>query len=571
MRLPPHVPGEAIVRLRPGRNPALGTVVETFELKRSGAELARLRLPEGLSVEQGLERLAQDPGVEYAVPNQIHRASTVPNDLNPEELWGMDKIAAPAAWDRTTGSRTGPIVAVLDTGCDVTHPDLVNNLWTNAGEIPGNGVDDDANGVVDDVHGYNSIDGSGDVTDVYTHGTHCAGTVGAEGNNGQGVVGVNWECQLMPIKYLDDHGNGTTDCLIRGLLYAERMGATITSNSYGGEFNRAEYEVFREASGMLHICAAGNEGRDNDVGQYYLDRQASYPATYDLPNIVSVGASSKRDRLAGFSNYGAKTVDLAAPGTSVLSTMPGGGYDTKSGTSMATPHVAGAAALVATLYPSASPAEVKARLLNSATPLPALAGQCLTGGQLNAAAALAPAGEALPAVSATVVSVSWEGFSLGLELADGARRVAVEADGETFGSGEVRLWPSAVSRTMDVSVRQADWADQLSAPVTVPVTVPGANVAWEGGDEPFTVPAGGKLFVDGDFDLQPAYDELLVEVCADGKWKTVDSLTGRGQRRETVSLEKLAGQTVQLRLRQVLEGPGTGVKVQRAVVAGPTT
>jgi len=565
MRLPPHVPGEAIVRLRTGRGPELGTVVERFELTRTGGELARVRLPENMDTAAGLTQLNTDPAVEYAVPNQIHRPHALPNDL-PEDLWGLAKINAERAWDRTTGTRTGPIVAVLDTGCDVTHPDLVNNLWTNPGEIPGNGVDDDENGVVDDVHGYNAIDNSGNLSDDYDHGTHCAGTVAAEGNNGQGVTGVNWQAQVMPIKFMDADGNGTTAALIRGVLYAERMGAKITSNSYGGEFNRAEYEVFREASNTLHLCAAGNEGRDNDVGQYYLDRSASYPATYDLPHIVSVGASSRRDRLASFSNYGAKTVDLAAPGTSILSTVPGGGYATKSGTSMATPHVAGAATLIATLYPEATPAEIKARLLNSATPLPGLQGQVLTGGQLNAAAALEPAGPPPPPPGLKAGPPTWEGLDL-----ESLGPLAIEADGEHFTTKEVRLWPSATERNLTLQARQADWSGQLSEAATLEVTVPAAHIAYTGGDEPFTVEAGAKLFLDGDFDLQPAYDELLVEIKQDGQWTTAGSFTGRGQRRETLSLERYAGQTVQLRLREVLEGPGTGVRVQRVAVAAPMT
>src|SRR5690606_21235490 len=186
-----------------------------------------------------------------------------PNDLH-ERLYGMAKIQAPQAWETTTGSRTGPVVAVIDGGIDYNHPDLTNNMWTNPGEIPGDGLDNDGNGVVDDVHGYNAINGSGHPADDNNHGTHCAGTIGAEGNNGVGVVGVNHQARMMAVKFLGSNGSGTTADAVKGVLYASRMGARITSNSWGGGgYNQALKDALA-SSPALHIFAAGNANSNND-------------------------------------------------------------------------------------------------------------------------------------------------------------------------------------------------------------------------------------------------------------------------------------------------------------------
>lgn len=395
-KLPAHVEGEVLVRLaEPQDRVTLESqlpvrVLEQFELPqlRSGrGELLRLALPAGMSTAEGIARLEQDPRFEYVTSNDLRRVSKVADDDLASELWGMEKIAAPQAWERSVGSRSGPVVAVLDTGVDLQHPDLIDNLWTNPGEVPGNGVDDDGNGVIDDVHGYNAVRQSGDPDDDYGHGTHCAGTLGAVGDNQQGVVGVNWQARLMPVKMMEN-GEGTVADTLRAVAYATRMGARITSNSYGGGFNPAERDAF-ESSPLLHLCAAGNEANDNDVSPFYPEeRPLGYPGNYAFDHVVSVAASNPHDRLASFSNYGVKNVDLAAPGTATLSTVPGGGYDTKSGTSMATPHVAGVATLIASLYPQASNREIRTRLLANVDPVPGLRDKVATGGRLNAARAL---------------------------------------------------------------------------------------------------------------------------------------------------------------------------------------
>ena len=389
-KLPPHKEGEVLARLAEpqDRCDLEGVrVVENFGLRRGGGDLVRLQLPSGMSTAEGIAWLEKNPRFEYVTSNDLRKTSSCSDDYDPIALWGLQRIQAPAAWHQTTGSHQGPINAVLDTGVDVDHPDLKANVWTNPGEIPDNGIDDDGNGVVDDVHGYDAVHQHGNPRDDYGHGTHCAGTIGAVGDNDQGVVGVNWQAQLMPVKMMQD-GEGSVADTVRAISYATRMGARITSNSYGGGYNEAERDAF-ENSPLLHICAAGNESNDNDVSPYYpQDRPVGYPASYPFENIISVGASDRRDRLARFSNYGERNVDLAAPGTGTLSTVPGGGYETKSGTSMATPHVAGVAGLIATLYPQASNEEIRTRLLANVDPLPAMRGKVASGGRLNAQQAL---------------------------------------------------------------------------------------------------------------------------------------------------------------------------------------
>lgn len=393
-KLPPHRAGEVLARLASPRvrleEDFPYEVVERFELpsRRGGGDLVRLSLPSGMSTAEGIARLEQDTRFEYVTSNDLRRPlRTTSDDYQADSLWGLEKIQAPQAWALTTGSQQGPVVAVLDTGIELHHPDLQANLWVNPGEIPGNGIDDDGNGVIDDVYGYDAVDQNGNPADDYGHGTHCAGTIGAVGNNGLGVVGVNWQTRLMSVKMMSK-GEGTVADTLRALDYATRMGARITSNSYGGGYNEAEREAF-ENSPLLHLCAAGNESNDNDVSPFYPhQRPVGYPASYPFEHIVSVAASDRHDRLARFSNYGPGNVDLAAPGVSTLSTVPGHGYETKSGTSMATPHVAGVAALIATLYPEASNEQIRTRLLANVDTVPALQGKVASGGRLNAFKAL---------------------------------------------------------------------------------------------------------------------------------------------------------------------------------------
>ncbi|MHB0960176.1 MAG: S8 family serine peptidase [Pirellulaceae bacterium] len=313
------------------------------------------KLPPGKDVSQAVAELAQSPGVAYAEPNYLVSIATTPiypNDPKFSNLWGMHNtgqsggtvdadIDAPEAWELHTGSGN-VVVAVIDTGVSYTHNDLIANMWTNPFETPGDGIDNDNNGFVDDIHGADFVNNDGNPSDDNGHGTHVSGTIGGVGNNATGVVGVNWDVQIMALKFLDNRGRGTTDDAIRALNYATQMrqngvNVVLTSNSWHVAASQALSDAIAASGdvGMLFVAAAGNYGSSSAV----------YPARYDLDNIISVAATDHSDQLASFSNWGTG-VDIAAPGVDIYSTH-GNTYRTLSGTSMATPHVSGAAALVA--------------------------------------------------------------------------------------------------------------------------------------------------------------------------------------------------------------------------------
>ena len=320
--------------------------------------------------------------------------SNISRDSMTNSLWGLNNsgqtggladadIDLPEAWRTQTGSKA-ITVAVIDTGGDYRHPDLAANTWRNQGEIFGNGRDDDRNGFVDDVHGYDFVNRDGDPMDDQGHGTHVAGTIGAVGNNNRGVVGVNQNVSLMHLKFLDSQGNGSTINAIRSVDYATRMGADVINASFGGGgYSQAMFGALSRANnaGVLFVAAAGNEGNNNDF-------RPSFPANYDLPNVISVAATDHRDRLAGFSNFGRNSVDIGAPGVNILSTLPGNRYDSFSGTSMAAPHVAGAAALLLAENSNQTPNQVKNLLMRTADPVTSLQGRTVTGGRLNVNRAL---------------------------------------------------------------------------------------------------------------------------------------------------------------------------------------
>ena len=331
---------------------------------------------------------------DYAIKPAVAPAATIPNDSDFAQLWGLNNtgqaggtpdadIDAPEAWDTQKGSAS-VIVGVIDTGVDYTHQDLATNIWTNPGEIPNDGIDNDGNGYIDDLRGWDFAYNDNDPMDVYGHGTHVSGTIAAKGNNSIGVTGVSWNSKTMPIKFLDDQGSGYTSNAILALNYATKMGAKITNNSWGGgSFSQALYDSIKAAgdSGALFIAAAGNDSRDTDA-------IPSYPASYDLPNIISVAATTRTDSLSYFSNYGKTTVDLGGPGSDIYSTLPNNSYGTYNGTSMATPHVSGVASLLWSQNPGWTSNQVKAAILDKGDPLPALAGKTVTGKRLNAAKAL---------------------------------------------------------------------------------------------------------------------------------------------------------------------------------------
>jgi subtilisin family serine protease len=368
----------------------------------------------GVTSSEAIRALERSPDVLYAEPDRVRKASALPNDHFFSGEWGMNNtgqnangtigtadadIDAPEAWNVTTGS-SAVTVGILDTGVDATHPDLSSNIWTNPGEIPANGQDDDGNGLVDDVHGWDWVSNDSDPTDEAGHGTHVSGTVGGRGDNFLGVAGVAWNVSLVPLRVLDSTGSGSVSNLIKGYNYARQKGLRVANASLGsGGYSQTEHDAIAAASNTLFLVAAGN-GDSNQVG---LDNDApgnaTYPCNYDLPNLICVAATDSHDALTSFSDYGTTSVDLAAPGQDIISswassqcgsiTPPCWAWD--DGTSMATPHVAGTAALVLAEHPTYSVAQLRQALLGSVDPKPSLAGKLVTGGRLNAFAAVAGA------------------------------------------------------------------------------------------------------------------------------------------------------------------------------------
>ncbi len=355
----------------------------------------RIKLPAGLAVDDAIARYQKLDGVSAVQPNYYYRLLAIPNDpdFGLAGMYGLTKIGAPAAWDFSTGS-ANVVVANIDTGIRYTHQDLAANIWTNPGEVNGNSIDDDNNGFVDDFYGWDFRYNDSDPVDQNGHGTHTSGTIGAVGNNMLGVVGVNWNVRLMAIKIYSPTGTDTTSAMLinayRYVLLMKNAGVNIrvTNNSYGGcleacGFDQATKDAIDALgdAGILNVFAAGNLGTNNDVAPHY-------PSNYTSPSILAVGGSNSTDARA-FS-YGLVSVDLAAPGVGIRSTTASSdsSYGNSSGTSMATPHVAGAAALLSAYNPSLSPASLKATLMNTVDVLPAFVGFNRTGGRLNVGNAL---------------------------------------------------------------------------------------------------------------------------------------------------------------------------------------
>lgn len=323
------------------------------------------------------------------------RTETIPNDPSWNQLWGMRNIHAPDAWDSVT--RSGRIIAVIDTGIDLTnHPDIQNNLWTNSGEIPGDGIDNDNNGFVDDIHGFDFFNNDGDPQDSRRHGTHCAGTIAAVGNDAFGVVGVNWRAQIMAVQIFGATGVASVRDIARAIRYAADNGADVLSNSWGGgSFSLVILNAIEDArtQGAVFVAAAGNNnGQNNDVIPHY-------PSSYNSENIVSVMSITSRDNPSGFSNIGNVSVDIAAPGSWIWSTVPGGGHQWMSGTSMATPHVSGAIGLTwgHPKYTGLSYKGIVGLLFANSRPLASLNALCATEGTLDIAflaPPIPPSGEA---------------------------------------------------------------------------------------------------------------------------------------------------------------------------------
>jgi len=409
-------------------------------------DLFHIKVPETIGTEQAIYILNQNPNVKYAEKNMIlHPFAVYPNDEHFDKQWGLFSvyhsdadIRVTDAWNLFTGN-SDIVVAVIDTGVDYDHPDLSDNIWTNPGESgygkETNGVDDDGNGYIDDWRGWDFNTGDpgnpqdNDPMDDWApefHGTHVAGIISARGNNGGGIAGVSWNAKIMPLKAADSNATMPVSSVIEAIEYATRNGAHLSNNSYGYYYDKPDlienfqslYDAIKNArdwpgGGKLFVAAAGNYDGWHDPDN---DSSPVYPASFDLENIISVAATDYYNNLAGYSHYGANSVDLGAPGGSngpdeqdIYSTKRYGEYQYKAGTSMAAPHVAGVAALVWGYRPDLSWSDVKYAIMNGVDYNPSLVGKTVTGGKLNAYYSIIPFSRGpSPPSNLTAVGYCWE-------------------------------------------------------------------------------------------------------------------------------------------------------------------
>jgi subtilisin family serine protease len=414
-----YVPGEVIVKFLDSASKATvaaagGQMIKSF----AGGEgrVQHVKLNKGETVEAALERYRHNPAVEYAEPNYIYQLAAIPNDTQFTSLWGLRNtgqnvsgtvgtadvdIDAPEAWDITTGS-SNVIIGVIDSGIAYDHPDLTANIWKNPGETPNDRIDNDGNGLVDDVFGYDFRSGDNDPMDPLGHGTHVAGTIGAVGNNNSGVTGVMHKVKLMALKASDENGDLPEDAILSAIDYAIKKGALVINASFTrvGKCSKSEYDALSRANaaGVMVLAAAGNQNSDSDK-----DGNRVFPAGYSvdtspdcgsaLPNVISVAAINQTGAKAGFSNFGAGSVQIAAPGVNINSTNPGtpnapNDYQFLDGTSQATPHVTGVVGLLLSVNPNLTVAQIRNAILNTGDVSSQLKDLVSTGRRLNAFNAL---------------------------------------------------------------------------------------------------------------------------------------------------------------------------------------
>ena len=372
------VPGEYLVKLKTSIVASQNLFAEV-EVKRKVSDRTYL-----IKTENAAAFVSSDSSIEIIEPNYLYYTDAVPNDKNLSSLWALKNrngadLNTVKAWDLTTGSKS-VVVAVIDSGVDATHPDLKDNMWVNLKEKNGKkGVDDDGNGYIDDLNGFDFVDNDGVINDAVEHGTHVAGTIGARGNNKIGVVGVNWVSSIMALKIGDRRGV-TLAAAVSAIEYAVNNGAHVINASWGGpNVSKLLEEAIEktEKAGIVFVAAAGNERGNND-------RRAKYPANYDIDNIISVAAIDRSGRLASYSNYGLTTVDVAAPGSNIYSTRPRNRYQHLSGTSMAAPQVAGVVALMLAHKPNLTYSEIKKTLIDSSKSMNRMRQLIVSGGIVDA-------------------------------------------------------------------------------------------------------------------------------------------------------------------------------------------
>jgi subtilisin family serine protease len=443
-------------------------------------------LPSGISVEEATEIYSKDPNVLWVQPNYVYHLTNVPNDPLFDQQWSLhntgqsvngqpagtpgDDIHAPEAWDTFTGpvGSNDVVVAVVDTGIDYTHPDLQDNIWTNAGEMGtdsqgrdkrSNGIDDDGNGIVDDWHGWNLVDRNGNITDDIGHGTEMAGIIGATGNNGIGISGINWRVKIVPVKIFNNYGSASDFWIMQGMTRAvEEAHATIISNSWSGGDSPDHYvkDFITQNRNVLFMFAAGNCNPDLASPcncSYSVNRNMddtnthckAFPASYDVNNIISVASSDQNDNLAYHSNYGAISVDLTAPGTNITTTIPirnGIYYHVSDGTSPATAAVSGVAALIKSINPSASPTTIKNAILQNVDQRSSLSGLVLSGGRLNANRALSSISVTVPPIPDFNADVTSGRVPLTVHFTDKSAGARINSWSWDFGDGGRSYLPS---------------------------------------------------------------------------------------------------------------------------------
>ncbi len=517
-----YVPNQVLVgvdrvTLNSDTGAQLATVIEGTEVRPLGNYgVFLLNLPAGVTVPQAIDQLKGQPGVRYAEPNWIGEWNNTPNDPDYSLMWGMENTGqlvngvsgrpdadtdANQAWDQTTGS-SSVLVAICDSGTDYKHPDLAANVYVNSGEIAGNGIDDDNNGYVDDVNGYDFADGDADPMDFVGHGTHVSGTVGAVGNNGIGTAGMNWNVSILPCKIGSDLGGPVTSAAIEAINYAVSMGAVVSNHSYTVNQTQALEDAIINARANNHIVvvAAGNSSSNNDFNPVY-------PASYPEDNIVVAAATDQNDALAGFSNRGFNSVDIGAPGVNIWSTTPTAGsafygpnYDFSDGTSMASPMVTGAIAMLRSVSPSASYQTIIQALYSGADRLPALFGRVSSGARLNVYGAL----QQLKSVSMSI-----------------SKTQIAENDGPNAATVTIRKVTAPFNQAVTVTLLISDGTEASSGgKVSLPVTIPAFQ-------RQVTVPID-------------AIDDTLL----DGTQQVVISVDYLGSEQDRVTLDVLDHETI---------------------------
>ena len=391
----PAVSGQILVGFKSGvskqrqdqiLSAAQGRLARRFKAVRGG-RLTLVRPRSGMATDALRKRLETNPDVAYAEPDFLLNASVTPNDPFYPLQWAVNDtpgdhdIDAPEAWNSRTSCTK---IAVLDTGVDTDHPDLQGNLYKSP-DTPNNNKDDDGNGYVDDTYGWNAITGKGSGEDDNGHGTHVAGIIGGHGNNGTGVAGICWSASIVPVKFMNSQGKGSTSDAIDGMEYAAKKGAKIINASFGCPSSSESLHDavdYVQDKGVLLVVAAGNDSED-------IDKHPEYPASYTDSNILAVAASTDEDGLASFSNYGDGAVDVAAPGDDIYSTYLGGGYKYLSGTSMASPYAAGLAAMLKKQESGATYSNLRYAIRHEVDLPPAFKDKVAYDGRINAEKALA--------------------------------------------------------------------------------------------------------------------------------------------------------------------------------------